>query len=1093
MQTSFTIPEAVLLFPRALPPRLAALATAALFCACPAGPRPHPDLDSLADQAYRPLEARLSLPLGFAACEPIPSPSLNLVCNRESLVAISLPTTVCSPRPARGTLLAKTLVSLERWTGHNLETEDPALLHDRALLSLLRQDSTRGIEAAVARLEQAQRATPLEPTTRYRVLVDLSAAYLRKAELEQDPESLAFAYERAEEARALAPSRPEALFNCALALTRLGVEGKGQVATQAWDAYLAVDDQSPWAAEAERHRQALRKRASADDWSEVQGRLLASTAEPQGATLAGLIASHRQRVREWIEEALLPQWSRQIEAGLVPEAESTLHLLEVLATALESVTGDSFPREATAAARAASRRGGASLRTLARGHREYAAALELLYGRWHLEQARQNFAAAQTSLEAAESPFAYWARLGGSLTRHYQLDYRAVEEELAALAQEAPARYPALKARIAWIRGLARSAVGELQPAAEQYETAALGFCRLAEVGNVGSMQSLMSSIAHRQGNGPEAWRLTRGALAQLRAVFNSTRRHALWEDAIINTARQGDLPLLGLALTEEHLAEAQGSPSRQVLSNANLHRAHFLAQLGDGADSALHLERAAIAGQEVESPELKLRIEAEGAINEARQHLQREPERTVRLTTQTIDAFSAIGVNHVLLRAYALRSEALRTLGRESEAAADLAAELQLIRLARAGLPEGRERALFAASARAAVEQLVALQVTANPRLALRTLEESREWIDQDWSSGASPGFRGSTQLPSVEQIQAALPPATAFLEVTLLEHLACLWLVTGEGFYPLVVPVERVSVEAGARQLRVELQRGGTGWLAPARQLWDVLLSRVVGHLDPGGSLVVAADGVLTSIPWDVLRTVDGSLALERFAVSTAPSARVFVEAGRRHLNDLVGTKRFALILAARLSDASRAELTATAAEAKELVALHRGDLLDAARLSKSEILSRLRETTLLHFAGHSIGGARTGEPTQLLLLDSASQPVILTSQELAAAAPKLELVVLSACSTARPDALDPLGNLVRPLLGAGIPAVIGSLWDVPDLATQELMKRLHGELATRVDPALALRRAKSQMLRSGRTAMGETRGSAGWVVIAGAPATH
>ena len=54
-----------------------------------------------------------------------------------------------------------------------------------------------------------------------------------------------------------------------------------------------------------------------------------------------------------------------------------------------------------------------------------------------------------------------------------------------------------------------------------------------------------------------------------------------------------------------------------------------------------------------------------------------------------------------------------------------------------------------------------------------------------------------------------------------------------------------------------------------------------------------------------------------------------------------------------------------------------------------------------------------------------------------------------------------------LVRPLLAAGVPAVIGSLWDVDDATTEELMVSFHRHYEEGSDAAEAMRAAQLGLL--------------------------
>jgi hypothetical protein len=105
-------------------------------------------------------------------------------------------------------------------------------------------------ELAVTKLEDAARREPNDA----RILSDLSAAYLARAERTGRIDDNQLALGNATKALEIDRVLPTALFNRALALERLG-EVKDALA--AWQAYLAVDNQSGWADEARAHLRRL--------------------------------------------------------------------------------------------------------------------------------------------------------------------------------------------------------------------------------------------------------------------------------------------------------------------------------------------------------------------------------------------------------------------------------------------------------------------------------------------------------------------------------------------------------------------------------------------------------------------------------------------------------------------------------------------------------------------------------------------------------------------------------------------------------------------------------------------------------------------
>jgi CHAT domain-containing protein len=131
-------------------------------------------------------------------------------------------------------------------------------------------------------------------------------------------------------------------------------------------------------------------------------------------------------------------------------------------------------------------------------------------------------------------------------------------------------------------------------------------------------------------------------------------------------------------------------------------------------------------------------------------------------------------------------------------------------------------------------------------------------------------------------------------------------------------------------------------------------------------------------------------------------------------------------------------------------------------------------------LHFVGH--GGFSARQQQAALYLENDDRTALrVIDADFAGMLARLQtppqLVVLAACSTAAGAISRGEGamSLARPFLGAGIPLVIASQWDVDDRATAELFGVFHRQLAVMRDPVQALRTAQLALLRGateGRT---------------------
>src|SRR5207249_4388812 len=93
-------------------------------------------------------------------------------------------------------------------------------------------------------------------------------------------------------------------------------------------------------------------------------------------------------------------------------------------------------------------------------------------------------------------------------------------------------------------------------------------------------------------------------------------------------------------------------------------------------------------------------------------------------------------------------------------------------------------------------------------------------------------------------------------------------------------------------------------------------------------------------------------------------------------------------------------------------------------------------------------------------------------LTSREIAQLRLRsAEVVVVEACSTlrGRVGKIDGVPSIGRMFLVAGVPDVIGTLWDIEDREASSFVDTLHDRLAAGDSPASALRSAQLHALQS------------------------
>ena len=322
------------------------------------------------------------------------------------------------------------------------------------------------------------------------------------------------------------------------------------------------------------------------------------------------------------------------------------------------------------------------------------------------------------------------------------------------------------------------------------------------------------------------------------------------------------------------------------------------------------------------------------------------------------------------------------------------------------------------------------------------------------------------------------------------------------------LTPPAPSVAVEFGSHDYRVNGMREDTGillFLSARKELRRYWLTRQgiqeLDALQPDSFDRVLPDATLLARHPHLIIVADSAVASVPFAaLNPAGTAEPLVA---RHDVTMALTLRDAIRMAA-MTDAQRrpslarvalffdpvftpfdkrvlrrppesaafpaiAQLTATATEANAIAdRLHASKVWRYGGLAATRdaaLNSPAREATVLHFATHAIASDQWPYGSGLLLtaFDQRGEPIngFLSSLDLLSRRASTDLVVLSACDTARGDrsASENVAGLARAFLGGGARRVVATRWAVDDSITAKVMSRFYGGLAAGMTPAAAL----------------------------------
>ena len=144
---------------------------------------------------------------------------------------------------------------------------------------------------------------------------------------------------------AATPHLPEALFNRALALEKLGLR---RAAANTWTKYLALDSGSGWADEARRRRAGLTALPEPDLWAEQRPRLVEAVARHDQQAVEAVVSRGPGFARRDALETSLPAWAKARAANRMHEAETHLAAARAIGGALFRIQGDAFVRDVVA-------------------------------------------------------------------------------------------------------------------------------------------------------------------------------------------------------------------------------------------------------------------------------------------------------------------------------------------------------------------------------------------------------------------------------------------------------------------------------------------------------------------------------------------------------------------------------------------------------------------------------------------------------------------------------------------------------------------------------------------------------------------------
>ncbi|HEV8433879.1 MAG TPA: CHAT domain-containing protein, partial [Thermoanaerobaculia bacterium] len=340
-----------------------------------------------------------------------------------------------------------------------------------------------------------------------------------------------------------------------------------------------------------------------------------------------------------------------------------------------------------------------------------------------------------------------------------------------------------------------------------------------------------------------------------------------------------------------------------------------------------------------------------------------------------------------------------------------------------------------------------------------------------------------------SIDRLRQVLPAGTYVLEYEVLNDRTYVWLIRRDGPPELrtlhIGESEIAGWTATLQALAAERNVEGfeTALVAPYQGLLQEVVGRIASlqHGVPA-RLVIVPDRAMHGLPFAALGRHKHYLIREH-AVSVAASATLYAWALAQDQQLSHAPLGTALLFADpkfnRDLDVARGlpPLRQTEKEAARIRAVYAPvmhvDERDQQLATVPELLRLMRQSTITHIAAHGVANADAPSGSFLLLAPTENDTGALDADRLLAGLhlDKTRLVVLSSCSSVGGTPVGPEGiaPLVRPLTAAGVPGVVGTLWNIGEnSATAELLVRFHRHYREGHDAADALRLAENEMLK-------------------------
>jgi CHAT domain-containing protein len=963
-------------------------------------------------------------------------------------------------------------------------------------------------DAAIAKLELLA-----ETGRQAELLSNLSAGYYIRAQRKDQPSDFARALDAADEAVTASPI-PAAQFNRALAEEALGLTSD---AISSWDSARGGTD--GWAKEAADHLRRLRKQqtvAAATQWRFNEQRLPEVARRGDRKGVEALITPYRAAAQRYVEDTVLVAWAAARAKGDDAGAAEQLQLAEMIADALARLTRDRYLQDVVQPIRRSDAVTDAAFR---RGIAAYAA------GRTEERTLRNEVATADAYARAehafgeSRNPFQLMAMIKRAAA--LMLGGRFDEAQRTLSAADAEARragYSCILGRIHTGLGFAGMLQGRLLDSVAEYADAEDQFRRTGDVETLCNVLTRNIGVYRLIGNHDLTWREIFKTRNYASAMLDPQARH-IFLGEIAAAALDLGCPHAALRFQNEAVALLHDELRRnanddkavaQLISNLSVAlraRAAIYAHLGDDKAAQRDLDEALSrisAGLQAPDAAIQNGFRARLAEVEA-QTLAKQNRRqeAIAALTRGIDSASRTHFSSLIASLLVQRADQESLAGNRTAELEDLRAALVALRREEQAMLGGKRPqhnaeqmwssyfGRYQETYRRLIQRLVERGEDAE---AFGYAEKARafEPLHLILTRGdVPPSFRARIRDDEpfdMGRVKESLPVGTFLLQYAVTDEQTFVWVIWKGDFQRTTLPVGNARIAQWTSKLQrlgrsSDYEEFDRALAEPYAELLSEPLARVA-KLNAGRGaphVVVVPDRAMHGLPFAALRN-GNRYVVQDYVISVAASATLYAYSLAKDRQNAGAAPASMLVIADPAFDKHMEvardlrRLEWARAEGRDIEQLYKDVVsvktLEGPDATPAAFFRDARESSIIHVAAHGIANSDIPSRSFLLFARSADDSGAVDAERLITQLrlTRARLVVLSTCSSAGGTPVGPegLAPLVRPLLVAGVPGVIGTLWNVKENSeTAELLVRFHRHYRNGADADDALRQAQLEML--------------------------